>query len=55
MKTLNLIKQYKRLLEQDEVEEVEQVDVTAMLLMLRIYRQSLKVLPRKVRFISLSF
>ena len=29
MKTLNLIKQYKRLLEQDEVEEVEQVDVTA--------------------------
>ena len=29
MKTLKLIKQYKRLLEQDQVEEVEQVDVTA--------------------------
>jgi len=28
MKTLKLIKQYKRLLEQDQVEEVEQVDVT---------------------------
>ena len=27
MKTLKLIKQYRRLLEQDEVEEVEEVDV----------------------------
>ena len=29
MKTLKLIKQYRRLLEQDEVEEVEEVDVEA--------------------------
>ena len=29
MKTLKLIKQYRRLLEQDEIEEVEEVDVEA--------------------------
>ena len=55
MKTLKLIKQYKRLLEQDEVEEVDVgVMLRLMLLTLRIFHQSLRVSPLKVRFILLS-